>query len=279
RFQANTYWRRGVFPEGSQIQATCDTMQESEGTTTPAVALVVLCCAVLVAVLLCAKPDRETRHKPASVPQTERPEGPSKALGATLPELDEHTSLPNSAVVLRDDILAADPVNIRAANFEAANHPVAIGAKHNVFQLRSFSALTGNSSANDRTRGISYRPSGVEVFAVIVSYNRSKPDELDLALGERILLRKAFRDGWCEGIRMRPGENIGEIGMFPLYCIAGDPRLGIGSKWLSVESPQESNLRDSLKRGNPGYVFLQNLLLFFLILKRDPFHNLVSYYI
>ncbi|KAJ1566115.1 hypothetical protein HK096_000314 [Nowakowskiella sp. JEL0078] len=234
--------------------ATCETMKESYAAMplTPVVALVGLCCTVLVSVLLCAKPDREMRHKQSSLPLAEMPPDASKlTLLPNAVELDDAATPLNSAVRLRASILATDPIDIHSANFAAANHPVAVAVKNNVLLQRSFSALSENSSgATDRARGIGYRPIGVEVFQVVVSYARAKSDELDLMLGERILLRKVFRDGWCEGVRIRSGENVGEVGIFPVYCISGDSRVQgkIESRRSSIASQ-----RDSLARSRPGH--------------------------
>ncbi|KAJ3129711.1 hypothetical protein HK098_000490 [Nowakowskiella sp. JEL0407] len=138
------------------------------------------------------------------------------------PALSSIISKPKDAV--RSSVITQTTVDISTLLQINPNHPVAIAMTKVILQQRSFSKFEQNPG--DKIRGIVYIPVGIEIFLVIFPYASSRSDELSLALADRIMLRKVYEDGWCEGVRMEnsgDGGSVGTVGIFPINCISGDP--------------------------------------------------------
>jgi hypothetical protein len=54
-------------------------------------------------------------------------------------------------------------------------------------------------------------------FPVKIPYERKGPKEMDLSIGERIVVVKVYQDGWALGVSKRRGGPL----LFPLWHLAG----------------------------------------------------------
>jgi hypothetical protein len=60
-------------------------------------------------------------------------------------------------------------------------------------------------------------PVGSEEFIVRRPYEKQQPDEMNLQEGDKVVLTRVFRDGWCEVVSRR----LGGPGVAPLACLGG----------------------------------------------------------
>ncbi|KAJ3277351.1 hypothetical protein HK104_003373 [Borealophlyctis nickersoniae] len=58
---------------------------------------------------------------------------------------------------------------------------------------------------------------GKDEFPVVRAHAKTQPDELSLVAGDKVVLTRAFADGWAEGVSRRAGGPA----MFPIACLGG----------------------------------------------------------
>jgi hypothetical protein len=58
---------------------------------------------------------------------------------------------------------------------------------------------------------------------VTSSFQRTRPDELGLSIGETLRLIKEFEDEWC--LVQRVGRPDAEKGVVPRFCLEERPRI------------------------------------------------------
>ncbi|KAI9021588.1 hypothetical protein CLU79DRAFT_753956 [Phycomyces nitens] len=54
------------------------------------------------------------------------------------------------------------------------------------------------------------------IFTVVTTYMPTLSDELEIQPGDRVNMLMEFDDGWCRGINLSRGN---ELGVFPRYCV------------------------------------------------------------
>lgn len=89
----------------------------------------------------------------------------------------------------------------------------------------SFQSVTSSTSPASRT-GLAtiFTPKSFpRLMQVTSSFRQSRPDELDLRVGETLRLIKEFEDEWC--LVQRVGPPDAQKGVVPRFCLAERPRI------------------------------------------------------
>ncbi|KAJ3129712.1 hypothetical protein HK098_000491 [Nowakowskiella sp. JEL0407] len=140
------------------------------------------------------------------------------------------------------------------------NHPVsqALKSQNHFVKPRDSSSLEfapsspgGSSSA---IPGLIYQSDRIEIFIVISQYLSCRDDEVGMVKGDKVMLKRVFNDGWCEGVRILPAQSqpkskvkiemsgTGINGIFPMTCLIG---LGSDDGTLRRSMAIENRTQDS----------------------------------
>lgn len=71
-----------------------------------------------------------------------------------------------------------------------------------------------------------------EVQTVFIPYNPELDDELQLSVGDKVIIQERFQDNWAIGSNL----NTGSSGCFPLLCLDSDAASSIASEIGSIRS-------------------------------------------
>ncbi|KAJ1547976.1 hypothetical protein HK096_008079 [Nowakowskiella sp. JEL0078] len=133
-------------------------------------------------------------------------------------------------------------------------HPVSRAALNPMLQQRNSSLSRPNANVGTVTKMVTvssnspevmYRAETLEIFTVADPYTQTQNDELTLYVGDKVVLRTVYRDGWCDGSRIESDGSYGPPGVFPIDTIAPSMLQRTSSKGSKLASPisHDGNLR------------------------------------
>ncbi|KAJ3129713.1 hypothetical protein HK098_000492 [Nowakowskiella sp. JEL0407] len=185
-------------------------------------------------------------------------------------------TLVNKRLKLNQYILTYPAIDIHQFSVMYPDHPVSVALTSTPFHSskvrpRDTSSLQFSSSSLGRkNNGVIYQLDSekIEIFNVVSPYLSCRDDEVGVVKGDKVMLKKVFSDGWCEGVRI-PCANIkkdgyagemGTIGIFPITCIVGlgeaedDIAESANQPLLSnpAQTPKLSNINATTTLMNPN---------------------------
>ncbi|KAJ3096188.1 hypothetical protein HK100_005629, partial [Physocladia obscura] len=92
---------------------------------------------------------------------------------------------------------------------------------------------------------------GADTFEAIYDFNPVQPDELTLRVGDQILVKRKYDDGWAFGTNLSNGSD----GLFPLDCLAMDaktPRKQRASSIFGSQDDSNGNIYSVYADSNNG---------------------------
>ncbi|KAJ3119822.1 Sorbin and SH3 domain-containing protein 2, partial [Physocladia obscura] len=90
-----------------------------------------------------------------------------------------------------------------------------------------------------------------DTFESIYDFNPAQPDELTLRIGDKILIKRKYDDGWAFGTNLSNGSD----GLFPLDCLAMDaktPRKQRTSSIFGSQNDSNGNIYSVYAESNNG---------------------------